>query len=292
MLAGLRYAQNKQVFSEVGDGPVTGHISLLNQKSHENVKTYSVAARYHFNPDVMTYVRVATGYRPGGPNLAIAGIPPTFDSDSLTNYEAGIKSMFFDSQVLLNAEAFLIKWKDIQLLSNGAGFNHLVNGGSAKSQGLEANATFRPVDGLNFDASFAYIDSVLTEDVPDIGGLDGDRLPNIPRLSGSLRATYSFNVIDDWEGTVGAGLRLVGRRYSNVNNASDSRQLAGYEAVDLNASVGNDQYTVRFYVKNLTDKKAYLTFNPLVNQASGDITQIEGSVIQPRTIGVSFDANF
>jgi outer membrane receptor protein involved in Fe transport len=289
---GVRYSENHQVFSEFGNGSITGPISLLDQRSHEDVTTYSVGARYRITDAAMAYVRVASGYQPGGPNLSVPGVPPTFESDKLTNYEVGVKTQFLENRILLDVDAFDIDWNHIQLLSNGAGFNYILNGGSARSRGVEANGGIRPITGLAFDATFAYVHSVLTEDVPSIGGLNGDRLPNVPEVSGSFRATYSHSLGGRWMGSLGAGLRMEGQRYSDVNHAYDSRPIAGYGALDLNASVSNEHYTVRLYAKNVTDKQAYLTYTPLVNQATGNITQIEATAIQPRIVGLAFEARY
>jgi outer membrane receptor protein involved in Fe transport len=292
VLGGMRYSENNQVFSEFGGGPLTGPISLLDQKSHEGVATYSAGLRYHITDKVMAYLRIASGYQPGGPNLAVNGIPPTFHSDTLTNYEFGVKSQFWDDRVLLDLDAFEIDWNDIQLLSNGAGFNYVLNGGSARSQGIEANASVRPINGLSLDGTLAYVDSVLTQDVPQIGGLSGDRLPSIPLFSGSFRATYSQPLNEEWMGSIGAGVRVEGSRYSDVNSAYDSRRVPAYAALDLNVSISSDRYTVQIFAKNVADEHAYLTYLPLVNQATGSITQIEATAIQPRVVGLSVDAKF
>ena len=289
LLGGVRYSKNYQVFSQLASSPVLNVGDLLDQKSNEGVTTYNAAAKYRFARDWMAYVRVASGYQPGGPNLAIPGVPQTFRSDRLTNYEIGLKSELLDRRLLVDVDGFYIAWKDIQLLSNGAGFAYGTNGGTAKSEGIEANVSFRPIDRWTFEGTFSYVDAVLTQDVPQIGGVDGDRLPNIPRFSGSLRATYSRPLAAGWVGTLGAGVRALDRRYSDVNHAFDSRPLPGYGALDLQASVSNDRYTIRLFGKNLTDRRAYLTYNPQVNQAFGNISQIEAAVLQPRVIGVSLD---
>jgi len=293
LLGGVRYSENHQVFSEIASSAVFGlTIDLENQKARESVTTYSVGAQYNFSDNTMAYVRVASGYQPGGPNLAIAGVPPTFQSDTLTNYEAGVKSEFWDDRVLLDADAFYISWDNIQLLSPGAGFSYGANGGTAKSEGFEFNTSIRPVDGLSLDGTFSYVDAVLTQDVPILSALKGDWLPNIPRYSGSIRATYTYPLSGDWALDFGAGLRLVGERYSDVNHAPDSRRIPGYSALDLNISLSNDRYTLRLFAKNATNTDAYLSYNPVFNQATGAMTQVEASVLQPRVIGVSLDAKF
>ena len=55
--------------------------------------TYSVAPRYELNDHRLVYARVATGYRPGGPNVIPTGAGrarrETYEADRLTNYEVG-----------------------------------------------------------------------------------------------------------------------------------------------------------------------------------------------------------
>lgn len=294
LFGGLRYAQNKQVFSEFASGIILGApINLPNQKSKENVTTYSAGARFKPASNIMVYTRVATGYRPGGPNLAIPGVSATFKSDNLTNYELGIKAHTPDHVFAIDAAAFLIDWKDIQLLTSlGGGFNYVVNGSKARSKGIEANVTVRPAEGFDVNATFAYIDSVLTADALPAGGLKGDRLPNVPKLSGSISASYIQDLTAEWSGTFGFGLRMVDDRVSDLTHAPNSRRLPGYAALDLNASATDGRFTFRLFAKNITDKRAYASYNLLTNQATGDVTQINAAIIQPRTIGAALDVKF
>jgi len=292
VLGGVRYSHNQQEFSEIAGGSIQSPVSLLDQTSSEGVATYSVGAKYRFTPKVMSYIRVATGYQPGGPNLALPGVPSTFKSDTLTNYEIGLKSQLLDDRLLFDTDAFDIEWRDIQLLTSPAGISYGANGGTARSRGVEENASVLPAEGWRIDTTFAYANAILTENAPAISGLSGDRLPNIPKLSGSLRVSYTREFLDDWSADAGAGVRAEDRRYSDVNNAVDSRPIPGFTAIDLDASVSRGAYTVRIFARNVTDKRAYLTYDPLFNQATGGITQFEAAILQPRTLGIALDAKF
>src|SRR3546814_15458683 len=76
----------------------------------------------------MIYVRVASGYRPGGPNVALPGFPATVGSERVTSYEAGIKASFLDRAVTFDAATFLLDWDDLQTSAPFAGgINGLVN---------------------------------------------------------------------------------------------------------------------------------------------------------------------
>ena len=66
--------------------------------------TYLGVARYHLDQDTMLYARVATGYRPGGPNDVIPGVSSaaaTYQSDSLISYEVGLKGALAAGSVRL-----------------------------------------------------------------------------------------------------------------------------------------------------------------------------------------------
>ena len=92
--------------------------------SDEDVVTYSLSPEWHISEDTMAYARVATGYRPGGPNVFIPGVPPTVDSDEMTSYEIGVKSSLAGGAVQVEAAAFFMDWDDIQLavtFPNGLG---------------------------------------------------------------------------------------------------------------------------------------------------------------------------
>src|SRR5262249_15028784 len=79
--AGVRWAHNKQTFSEITSGALTG-LGNITGDSSEDVFTYSVSPRWHFSEDSMLYARVASGYQPGGPNLALPGVPPSVDAST------------------------------------------------------------------------------------------------------------------------------------------------------------------------------------------------------------------
>jgi iron complex outermembrane receptor protein len=150
----------------------------------------------------------------------------------------------------------------------------------------------RPVDRLIVEATANYTDAKLTQDVPSIGGNSGDRLPFVPKWSGSLRADYTMPLVNDWNGHAGGGLRLVGARYSSGALALDEFKTGAYGALDLNTDVSNSRYTVRVFAKNVTNRHAILTATGTQNGLTGDIVQVEGVVLQPRTIGLSLDARF
>jgi iron complex outermembrane recepter protein len=66
-----------------------------------------VTLNYQWMPDLMSYVRLATGYKSGGFNLrSTPGISPNFAPEKAMAYEAGIKSEWLDHRVRVNLAAF------------------------------------------------------------------------------------------------------------------------------------------------------------------------------------------
>jgi len=289
--AGVRWAHNEQTFSEITSGALTG-LGNVSGDSSEDVFTYSLTSRWHLSPDSMLYGRIASGYQPGGPNIALPGVPPSVDASTLTNYEVGLKSMFDDHRWLFNVAAFDIEWDKIQVSANNGVVSYLANGGTARSRGLEFSTLYMPVAGLRLGLNAAYTDAVLTEDVASIGGLDGDRLPSIPKWAWSTTVDYTFPLSGGWSGRIGGGLRFVGDTMSALEHNPYALAQDGYTAIDLNADVSNDRWTVRLFIKNLTDKRVYTNLTALSSAVTGEIVQVRGVPLAPRTIGIGFDAKF
>src|SRR5205809_2380832 len=97
--AGLRYARNDQDFSQIISGILVPKQNLPGH-SAEDVFDYMVSPEFKLGKDLMLYARIATGYQPGGPNVAAPGVPPTVNSSTVTSYEGGLKSEFFDHRLL------------------------------------------------------------------------------------------------------------------------------------------------------------------------------------------------
>jgi len=318
--AGVRFSRNEQDFAQnVTDG-VLLPIGTNTNSSSEDVFTWSITPQFQLNKDVMVYAKAATGYQPGGPNILAPGLPPVVDSSMLTSYEIGLKSAFADNRVVLDLTAYQIDWEDIQVASQVNGISGLVNGGEATSRGIEASAVFRPIEGLTLGLNAAYNDAKIDEDFPTIivpagpaqvevnTGLKNDRMPYVPDLTWSLTADWYVPLGGNWSANFGGGVRWVDDRTNGTTERQVVRLLDprtvldeeiteplvidSYYALDLYAAFSNDNWTLRAYMKNATDERAYSTMNDIVNQVSGETHHTAASPIQPRTFGVEVDYRF
>jgi iron complex outermembrane receptor protein len=296
---GGRFSSTDQDFANYYSGPLNGGTSSDHESASNNVWTYSFSPRYHFNPDLMMYGRVATGYRAGGANALLLGdkgnFPEQYKSDSLTSYEWGLKGDFADHTLTLDTALFYIDWTDIQLAetSQATGSSYYVNAGSAKSEGAEASLSWRPVRGLTIAGNASYTHAVLTKDTPDgTYGKVGDRLPYSPVWSGSVSADYTFPVTGSLDGNLGGGVTYVGDRMSSFTSSAQAQRfmLRSYTTAELHAGVQSMDWNVTLYIKNLTDARGYLSAT--AQNATTGISSYGLLLIQPRTVGISATYSF
>lgn len=294
LLGGIRYGKDDQTYTQDYSGLLVGPLPvLINSGSSNNKTTYLATARYKPSDTMALYGRVATGYRPGGPNAVpptgIGNAPQTFQPDSLTSYEVGYKAVLDGGKVSLEAALFNTKWKDIQIQTSAAGFNFFVNGGAARSRGAEASVMWFPVNGLSLRAAAGYTLAELTEAAPAAGGLDGDRLPFVPKLTGSLGANYRWGVMNGWTAYAGGSVNYVGERRSDFSQRA-AVEVPSYTTLNLNAGIENANWRLSLYAKNLNDTRG-LTFVKSMTLAPQG-SPFGAGVIAPRTIGIEAGYRF
>lgn len=319
--AGIRQARNDQWFSQNVPAGILVPLGESPGESSENVFTWSLSPQFKLSEQTMVYARVATGYQPGGPNVALPGIPSKVDSSLLDSFEVGVKSQSADGRVQLDASAFRINWSDIQVPVSFNGIGGLVNGGEASSEGLEFAGRFRATDALTLGLNGAYTKATVKSDfattvIPQAGfdvvlntGLAGDRMPNVPEWSWSVTGDYAFSLGQGLSGQLGGAFRWVGDRV----NATTERQrvtapgdpstvlqetvtpplaLGSYQALDLYARIGRGNWELRAYVNNVTGENGWSTLSPVDSAVTGARSHLVGVPIQPRTFGIEIDYRF
>ncbi len=124
--------------------------------------------------DALVYATWSEGYRPGGFNRGSAcgvkdpqtGInqwcfPTSYESDDLTNIEAGWKTTFWGGRAQFNGAIYQEKWENVQtgLFAPQLGFPNLqsfLNGPEYEVNGIEFNFVVAPMDGLTVSAAGSY----------------------------------------------------------------------------------------------------------------------------------------
>jgi outer membrane receptor protein involved in Fe transport len=257
------------------------------QKFSETSDTYLAGVRWRPTDEVTLYVRAASGYRPGGGRSVPPGAPAdfgtTYSSDSIWSYEAGVKVRTRDGKFTIDADGFWIDWSNIQTLVYVGRFDTDGNGGKARSRGAEVSATYEPVRGLSLYANGALTDAKFSQDAPDIGVTNGQRLFFIPKWTGTFGGDYRWSLNSKWNGTVGGD-------YSYRSNQLDisNHKLPGYAMLTLHAGIDNGKYSVNVYVKNAANRHVIIGDEGYYS----DLPPYNATFLQPRQIGVTFNQKF
>jgi outer membrane receptor protein involved in Fe transport len=294
ILVGGRYSKDRTTFAQTGSGLLVGDVGFRT-RSTDSPATFLFNPSFKFSDDAMAYLRVASGFRPGGANVGVPpglGAPVSFGPDKLTSYELGFKATVLDRRMSFDADVFYIDWSHIQLTSTSGGFSFLGNGGKAKSQGVEASWKFTPTRGLVVSANASYTDAALTADIPPgLYGYDGDRLPWVPKWNATAGVDYDFPLGGGWSGTLGGTYNYVGSRRTDFLPVPGPRLTApSYHGIDLHAAAYYGDWTLQAYAKNLTNQRGITSLTSETIDPQG--SPFAASYVPPRTVGVNVIYDF
>lgn len=231
---------------------------------------------YHFDDNLTTNFIYQQGYRSGGVGTNITQSKLyTYDPEYTDNYELSLRSVWLDGSLMLNASAFLTKWKDQQIsvqYSTARYDIETVNAGKSEIKGFEAELFYYPSKQMSVTAGIGYAKSEFTEfdfTVPATGEVKdfaGKEFQDAPTWTANLAVNYKFesglyanvnaNYADDSPAYLDPANILPEAEYArNPNPTNDSRVL-------VNAQVGYEweNYTLRFDVTNLLDEEYISTF--------------------------------
>ncbi len=287
---GGRLATNAQSAAETLSGTLVGPTLVFPARSSEGVATYSIAPRYRVNDKTLVYGRVATGFRPGGPNILPPhpdGVPTQYGPDRTFNYEVGVRSNVFSDRLSIDVDAFHINWTNIQLDEIVDNYSINGNGGAAISEGVEWSFVMKPVAGLTTTLAGAYIDAHLTSPAPAVGGRVGDPLPYVPTWSTSIDGDYKFLTVDGFAASLGGTWSLIGPRYSDFEG-DFATKLPTTTQLDLRIGVRKGNWFGQIYAKNVTNARGIEAYTSSGNPFfTGGLT-----VTQPLTAGFVLSRKF
>ncbi len=255
---------------------------------------------YRAADDLKFYFTASRGFRFGGPQLAAStpttSVPENYQSDSLWNYELGMRSDWLDRSLRVDASIYLVDWKNPQVFQQSPpqplAIGFIDNVGGARSEGAEISLTYLPgfVEGLTLETSASWSRTVTTEEFEAASGAmvpKGSPWPLAPRWQTATTLSYS-RPIASWQ----AGTSLRHAYIDQACNTIDcTAQVFGYQTLDLNlfAAPAERSYwpQVSLTLGNLTDERGYsnITTNP---QPAGDTI----NYIAPRSLVLRLSGSF
>ncbi|MBS0505146.1 MAG: TonB-dependent receptor [Proteobacteria bacterium] len=298
LTGGLRYTKDDKAL----DQSVPSARSLSRDFDRFN---WAVTADYEWSNDVMTYARVATGYKAGGFNARSAN--SGFEPEDLTSYEIGLKSELLDRRLRFNLALFHATHKDVQvgqfLPGTGGSVGVTVNAGKARYNGIEAEFTALVTDALTLSGNFGYTDrkykqfeivNPATEQLIDIASTAKFRYS--PSTTANVSAEYRFPAFDFGQLVARLDYSYRSRMYWHsstlLNPFNDVISDGGVGRLDGRLSlkevaIGGGNAEIALWARNLTDEEYLLGGVDFGALGFGTVSYAE-----PRTWGVDLRVSF
>jgi len=278
---------------------------------HSTSPSWLVGLDYKVARGVMLYAKASHSYKAGGFNpyavfFGQNGDPDTrtFRPESVTSYEAGFKSDFRlgDVPVRLNVAAYHTDYKDIQRATGDynptttAGGARTLNG-DARIEGVEVEASVRPLPGVELGGNFSYTNAKYTNYV--VNGVNLNSLPfqYVAPYIWSIHASVEHSLGDNL-GTLAAFVNYShsSSQYTEAVQFPQNQPGAYLESFGLlNASldlrnVGGSKFDLGVFGTNLTNS-LYRISNTDVYQQGGLLywSTLYG---EPRMYGVRLKYKF
>ncbi len=288
----------------------------LPYSNKRNDGNWSARVQANFTPtdQILLYASWNRGVKSGGFNspllpsdFAVTEAFMNYEPEKLDAFEVGFKWDSEDRRFRINAAAYYYDYKNYQAFSI-IGLDTSTLNAQAKSKGFEVELQAAPVDGLDLQLGVGYVDAKV-KDIPgvtvpvDTGvGIVDPILPGATQtpvqtpkwnISGLIR--YEVPVGDAGSIAFQADGAYRSKHYFALTNFPASTGKGYFLA---NASVtwfaANEDWSLRAFVQNLTDKKYIVqTFDLSGSVSNGGLFGlIEQYYGRPRTWGVTASYNF
>lgn len=331
---GLRYNDDERDFVVVRSQDtqfptfLQNPLGTVTREVSDDTFTWDGSITYAASDDVNLYARIARGYRAPSIQGRVLFPPATAtpledgvsvaDSETITSYEAGLKSTVWDGRARFNLSGFLYNLNDAQLTAVGGDVNanRVINADNVRGYGFELDAEIAPVHNLLFTAGISYnnteiqdddlttaacgavrldtfdnlslctiTDPIVTPAAPfsaAIVNIDGNRLPQSPRWIANWTARYDVPLGDGdlyFFTDWSYRSRINFFLYESVE-FQDSNQLEG----GIRVGYQTDRYEMAGFVRNLTNDTSAV--------GGIDFNNLTALVNEPRIWGVEFGFNF
>ncbi|MEM8935034.1 MAG: TonB-dependent receptor [Pseudomonadota bacterium] len=257
----------------------------------------AVEIKYYPTDGIMLYASYKEAFKTGGfdPNIQLDELAlPTpddanggfeFDEETVKAWEVGAKTELFDNALTLNIAAFRTTFTDLQeqIYDVASAAFITSNVGEARSQGVEAEAVWRAMPGLSFNANLTYLDATYVDFAnaacngaqsaaftPMFAGdqcrtnIGGQNTTFAPDISGTVGYDFSMPITNNLE-AVSSGRVSFTSEFAVLANPEPEEIQGSFAKVDVRAGIaGNDgQWELAFVGKNLTDELTFRFRGPL-----------------------------
>ncbi|WP_353372587.1 TonB-dependent receptor [Aliiglaciecola sp. NS0011-25] len=277
LTTGLRYTKDDieidiANFQRLSFFTSIGAPALRSEQGSSNNVSGKVALQYSFSPNNMAYASYSKGYK--GPGFSDTPSPIQNDiyirPETVNSYEIGVKSMWLDNRLIVNATAFSSEFKDYQVQAFDAALGQSITQNAAQltSEGLELTITAMPIEDLTISFNASYLDATFDDypgascypgqaDCGDNGTFNASGLdsPTAAKITNTTSVTYNFDVSNDAYGY--ATLSYYHRDPMNlIIGSPEETQISNIDQFGVNVGLIFDSgWSVTLFCKNCTDNK-------------------------------------
>jgi iron complex outermembrane receptor protein len=277
VLGSVRYTRetksaNFAEYTEYGV-PIATALPLSGTEAEDHTDP-TATLQYDVTPNIMLYATYGQGSKAGGfvsNTRTVVASDFKFAPEQSRNYEAGIKSTFFDKRVLLDLSIYDTRFKDLQVTTFDPTLITYVtsNAAAATSKGAEWSVAWVLTKDWKVSSSGAYLDAkydnypgaecLTTTPAAQCSATGTTNLAGTTLLGAS---TWTGNVALDFNHPLTDNLKLsasaVASYRSGYTIATTEDPAYGYQPgfvkIDGNIAITRGAWSVALIGKNLADK--------------------------------------
>ena len=295
--AGIRWSQDTKTRTgyalngpSLVNPPVTQPVlnyAPTDDRSRDSDVSYHIGLDYQATSRNLIYAKVDKGYKSGGFTSINAYGPET-----VIAYEIGSKNRLLDNSLQLNLTGFLYDYSDQQVSQTTTQGVQVLNAGSSRVKGLEAQIEWKASNSDSVDLSINWLHARFKTFEVNTGGVNvdlaGNRLIQAPDWALSGGYEHMFDLPNGGNITPRVQATWRSKSYLTFYNNPNDRQKA-YETVDasLTYTAPNGAWSLQAYGRNLTNS-VILTGASIGSFTGTNFYQFAA----PRTYGVRLQGKF
>jgi iron complex outermembrane recepter protein len=247
----------------------------------------------------MTYASYSQGFKSGGFNQRFNSVTPdylplSFDEETATTYEIGVKNEF-GGVLRVNAAIFQTDYEDMQLIYRVGVVPVLFNAGKASIKGGELEFTYAP-GALMVEGSVGYLDDSFDSVTPiSVPGqavtatvTRSNSLPFTPEFTGSIGIGYDI-ALGDSTLTPRVNASYTDSQFFDAANSVEVAQVDAVTLVNASVTWAIGAWKVKGGVNNVTDEQYRVAGNSSFSTSAG---YAEAIYSRPRNWFVSAQLDF
>lgn len=222
-----------------------------------------LALRFQADDDSLLFTGVSRGYKTGGFNTdgSLDASLREFAAEYLWNYEVGIKRVWPQRKLSVQATLFWMDREDVQvssfasILRNDGStefFDYTGNAAAGFNRGLETSLQWQPGERFSLAAALGLLDSEYEDFINSNGdNLDGREQAHAPSYQYSLTAAWQFSP------SLAGSMTLAGRDAFYFSDSHDNRSEA-YATLNAELSWQRGDWSLRVWGRNLSDEDYFV----------------------------------